>query len=149
MKRDQLAILKEVERLTLAGIIRAVEVVEAARDEESPLHELFIWDNTKAGHEYRLIQARKILQIYVVVQQSSAKNVRAFVSLTSDRIKEGGGYRVFAEVMDDELLRQQLLEDALVQFRNMRRKYEQLKKLAKVWEALDEVEVGAEESNAA
>jgi hypothetical protein len=41
-------------------------VVEAAKPKASPLHDRFEWDNKKAGHEFRLIQARTLLRVTVL-----------------------------------------------------------------------------------
>lgn len=145
MKRDHDAIRNELERLKSGGVIRPVDVVEAARDESSPLHPCFQWDDGEAAHQYRLLQARNLLRVYVNVEPAAnVEPVRAYVSLTSDRVKDGGGYRAMAEVLSDSDLRQQLLNDAFVQFRNMRKKYEHLKQLSKVWAAIDEAEKQAQ-----
>lgn len=150
MKRDHEAIRAELERLKSDGVIRPVDVVEAARDEESPLHDWFQWDDDEAAHQYRLLQARNLLRVYVNVEPSKdSEPVRAFVSLTSDRAKEGGGYRALAEVMGDDAMREQLLRDAFVQFRNMQKRYQHLKQLSKVWDAVAEAEAEAKIANAA
>lgn len=150
MKRDHEAIRAELERLKSDGVIRPVDVVEAARDEESPLHDWFQWDDDEAAHQYRLLQARNLLRVYVNVEPSKdSEPVRAFVSLTSDRAKEGGGYRALAEVMGDDAMREQLLRDAFVQFRNMQKRYQHLKQLSKVWDAVAEAETEAKIANAA
>lgn len=156
MNRDHDAIRAELERLKSDGVIRPADVVEAARDERSPLHQLFSWDDTEAAHQYRLLQARNVLRVYVVVEEASGSNVRAFVSLTSDRNKEGGGYRALADVLSDDALRDQMLRDAVTQLQNVRKKYSQVQQLAKVWDAVDEVHsapltglVGVDRSNAA
>ena len=150
MKRDHDAIRAELERLKSGGVVRPVDVVEAARDEESPLHDWFQWDDDEAAHQYRLLQARNLLRVYVNVEPSpDAEPVRAFVSLTSDRVKEGGGYRALAEVLSDDAMRQQLLQDAFVQFRNMQKKYQHLTQLSRVWDAVAEAEADATIADAA
>lgn len=145
MSRDHDAIRQELDRLKADGLIHPADVVNAARNEDSPLHPLFQWDDGEAAHQYRLLQARKVLQVYVVVQEAEGRNVRAFVSLTSDRV-QGGGYRAMTEVMSDDDMRAQLLHDALVQLQNMRKKYKGLQELYKVWSALDEVELKAKDA---
>lgn len=147
MKRDHDAIRAELERLKSDGVIKPVDVVEAARDVESPLHDCFTWDDGEAAHQFRLLEARNMLRVYVVTEASAPANVRAFVSLTSDRATPGGGYRAIADVLSDDAMRNQLLRDAFVQFRNMQKRYQHLKQLSKVWDAVDEAE--AEISNAA
>lgn len=37
-------------------------VVEAASDPNSPMHDLFDWDDSSAGHKFRLMQARKYVK---------------------------------------------------------------------------------------
>ena len=39
-------------------------VVEAARDDQSPLHRHFEWDDAKAAHTERLSQARGIIRAF-------------------------------------------------------------------------------------
>lgn len=144
MKRDHNAIKAELATLTADGLIKPSEVIEFAKNPETALHGCFEWDDTEAAHQYRLQQARQILRVYVeVVPAASAEPVRAFVSLTSDRTKEGGGYRVITDVMSDESLRRQMLNDAFRQFRAMQAKYKHLQQLAKVWDAVDEAEASA------
>ena len=145
MKRDHDAIRAEIERLERDGKIRPVDVVEAAADESSPLHDCFTWDDGEAAHQYRLIEARNLLRVYVVRPDAEeGPTVRAFVSLTSDRVEKGGGYRAIADVMSDQELYSQMLSDAVVQLRNVQKKYKAIKELASVWSAVDDVERKAE-----
>lgn len=44
------------------GRITPEAVIEAARDEGSPLHQQFEWDDSKAAHGYRLEQARTLIR---------------------------------------------------------------------------------------
>jgi len=144
MKRDHDAIRAELERLKREGKILAADVVEAAKDEDSPLHDCFMWDNSEAAHQYRLLQARNLIRVYVVEPKGEeGPVVRAFVSLTTDRVQPGGGYRAIADVMSDEELYAQMLHDAVVQMRNIQKKYKAIKELASVWSAVDEVENAA------
>lgn len=43
------------------GEIVAEQVVEAAQAESSPLHRYFEWDDSIAGHKYRLYESRRII----------------------------------------------------------------------------------------
>lgn len=138
------AIKAEIEACQRDGLIRPADVVEAARDEDSALHEHFQWDDTEAGHQYRLIQARQLIRVYVHVEEKeSADPVRAFVSLTTDQRNPGGGYRTIAQVMSNEELRQQMLTDALTRLRNLQQQYRSLTELAKVWDAVEAAEAKA------
>lgn len=53
------------------GGITASELVEAAKDESSPAHGAFEWDDAIAGHEHRLSQARKYLRTVSVSYRSA------------------------------------------------------------------------------
>lgn len=46
-------------------------VVEHARDPESPAHDWFEWDDSKAAHKHRLEQARELLAKRVVIRSES------------------------------------------------------------------------------
>lgn len=42
------------------------QLIDAARDVESPLHDLFEWDDAKASMEHRLLQARQLIRVVVL-----------------------------------------------------------------------------------
>jgi hypothetical protein len=61
MKKEE--IRAELSRIYQAhGALTASAVVEEARDEESPLHESFEWDDSKAAEAHRLFQARDLIR---------------------------------------------------------------------------------------
>jgi hypothetical protein len=47
------------------GNVRPSVLIERAKSKTSPIHDAFEWDNKKAGHEYRLIQARRYIRVAV------------------------------------------------------------------------------------
>ena len=69
--------------------------------------------------------------------------MRALVSLIEDRKVGSGfpGYRHINDVMNDEALRLNLIQTALIELRACRRKYDTLIELAEVWDAVAKVEV--------
>ncbi len=115
------------------GLLRAVDVVEAARREDSILHNKFTWDDGEAGEKYRLIQARTLLAVCVqyIDGKSSRLPTKIFVSLSTDRAKRDGeaGYRTFVEVMGNEDMKNQLLMDSIAQMRSFEERYKTLKEL--------------------
>lgn len=136
--KDQDAIKAELDKLTIGGVLKPEDVVAFARDKQTALHSCFTWDDTEAAHQYRLVQARQIIRVFVVVEPGAPRNVRAFVSLTPDRKKEGGGYRPLVSVMSDGELYQQLLQDALRELSAMQQRYRRIKELEKVFLAAEE-----------
>ena len=118
------------------GIISPEMVVEAARSKSSPLHDHFTWDDTEAAHQFRILEAKKLLRVtveYLPIPQS--ESVRAFVSLGSDRL-DGGGYRTSVSVFSDEQMREQLLLDAQRDMQAFIRRYKHLTELSGVIEAM-------------
>jgi hypothetical protein len=60
--------------------------------------------------------------------------MRETVSLTIDRNHAGGGYRLISDVLATPNMRRVLLQDALDELERVKRKYESLTELAKVWD---------------
>ena len=123
------------------GLLQADDVVSAAKSARSPLHSRFEWDDTKAGHEHRLWQARQLIRIVVQTIPSVAQPVNVFVSLDEDRHKLGGGYRRLVDVLGDDDKREQLLRQARGELRAFERKYRELQELAPLFAVLETVGV--------
>lgn len=126
------------------GYLRPADVVEFARDPDTALHTQFEWDDSEAAAQYRLIQARTVIRMDVTVISSSPAPIRANVSLLTDR-QAGNGYRQMVDVLADEDLRRQLLAQALSELQTVKRRYEHLSALARVWDAVDAVQTETED----
>lgn len=135
MRKIGVGIQRELDaiRKKNGGILQCAKVVEFARDPKTALHGRFEWDDTAAAQEYRLWQARELIRVYVTVLASETEPVRAFVSLVSDRVKVGGGYRGIVEVMSDEGLREELLAEALAEAARWKEKWKRLKELVPIF----------------
>lgn len=93
------------------GVLKVEDVLSEARDESSPLHKHFEWDDSEAAEQYRRQQARTLIQkCKIRLIDSHPVEIRAFVSLPTDR-ENGGGYRLTSEVMGDERMKAELLRD--------------------------------------
>lgn len=93
------------------GLLLPAQVVDAAKDPTSPLHCHFEWDDSEAARGFREQQARALIRSFkVTIQASQPVEVRAYVSLPSDRVLTGG-YRTISEVMGSDFLRAQLAND--------------------------------------
>jgi len=121
------------------GLLRPKDIVDYAANKKTALHKCFEWDDKKAGHEYRLWQARELISVYVKVLSKDTDPVCAYVSLLNDRAKQGGGYRTIEAVLNDNVLRNQLLSEALAELGRFEARYKQLKELAGVFKAIRKV----------
>lgn len=93
------------------GILTTEAVLENAREETSPLHKHFQWDDTIAAESYRRWQARSLIaKCRITVEPRTESTIRAFVSLPSDRGLEGG-YRVMTTVLSEDDQREELVSD--------------------------------------
>ena len=120
-------------------LVNPHEVVAYAENPETKLHPKFEWDDEKAGHEYRIWQARQIISLELIVIEnggSSSGPVRLFVSLKDDRNKEGG-YRLVTDVLNDVDMRSRLVSEALADFDRVRDKHNALTELADIFAAID------------
>lgn len=75
----------ELERIRKAkGGLRPSDIVEAAVPEDAPLHPAFEWDDEKASHQYRLMQARRLVRA-VTVSVADADDPRSvYVHVAAD-----------------------------------------------------------------
>lgn len=138
MKNKIVSELKKIAKEN-GGLLQPESVVEAARSVTSPLHSRFQWDDSSAAHQYRIWQARQLIRVTVEVMERTGESFDVFVSLSPDRQRESGGYRVLTEVLSDEKMRSQLLQDALDDLELFREKYRRLKELAAVFAAIKKV----------
>lgn len=121
------------------GLLFPAHVVEAAQPEDSPIHDRFEWDDSEAGIRYRMWQARQLIRVHVVVgPEPGVEPVRAYVSLSTDRIA-AGGYRAIVDIRSSDELYQVMLRDAIDELERMRRKYESIRELRPVFRAVDRV----------
>lgn len=98
-------IIAELTRLAKdnAGRLTPDNVVDAAQDEASPLHQCFEWDNDAAAHMFRVEQARHLIRSVRVDVTTSHHTVRvpAFVhDPACDRGEQG--YVSIRQVASDE-----------------------------------------------
>lgn len=93
------------------GVLLVEDVLKEAQNEDSILHKHFEWDDSEAADQYRRQQARALIQrCKIQIVESEPTEIRAFVSLPTDR-SNGGGYRLTSEVVSDEYMKSELLHD--------------------------------------
>lgn len=134
---------QELERVRTAhkGRLHPKHVVAAARDPANPLHNKFEWDDKKASEAYRLQQAMELIRQVTFLPKGADEPVRAYVSLSSDRLSRGG-FRAMVDVLSDAQLKAQMIEDAKQELSAFQQRYDQLRKVAKfrsVFRAIDRI----------
>jgi len=118
MKVDTQEIRERLEAIMLATgePLEAESVVEDARDPESPLHALFIWDDAKAAHEFRLVRAREIIRTVTVTLRAPAGATQQIVPVYVRDPETKSGYRELANVQTDKEQRRAVLAHEMRMF---------------------------------
>lgn len=117
------------------GGIMPKDVVELARDPESPLHGHFEWDDTLAADQHRLAQARMLIgSVRVKLEEAPYRSpMRAFVHLD----KPHPHYESAHLAMRNEEKREMILSRAMSELGSFRRRYAELTELAGIFEAIE------------
>lgn len=109
MKEEKVLLTRMARRN--GGVLLVEDVLKEAQNEDSILHKHFEWDDSEAADQYRRQQARALIQrCKIQMVESEPVEIRAFVSLPTDR-SNGGGYRLTSEVVGDEYMKSELLHD--------------------------------------
>lgn len=142
-KSDPEAIGAEIEALAATGVVQADAVVQRAEDPASVLHPCFEWNDVAAAREYRLAQARHLVNCLVLVQPDEnnepARVVRAFVCVRQED-ERGKVYISTAAAMQDDMLRSQVLQQAFRELGWFKRKYGELTEFARLFAVVEEIE---------
>lgn len=135
------AIVRVVQRIEEKhGVCHPSMLVEAAKRKDSPIHNLFDWDDTEAARHWRTHQARNVINKIRVVVEGRDEPVPAFVHVS--QVTDSGvveGYMTTTRALAGPT-REGVVRDALSHLKGCRRRWEQLSELAPIWAALDQIE---------
>lgn len=114
-------------------------VLQNAEDEDSPIHELFEWDDAVAGHKYRLTQATQLIinLAYEPEEQTKPKPVRAYYNVAETEKK--GSFVNMKSAFSNPDSRDIILKRALRELESFKEKYQNLSELAGVFSKIDEL----------
>lgn len=116
------------------GSVTPSDVVNASREEGTPLHDLFEWDDSIAAEKYRETQARFIIRnIQRVEENEKISPVRSFVHVEKN-------YVPLSVALSSEEMKATLFQNALADFEIFRAKYHNLVAFAEVFAAFDAIE---------
>ena len=107
------------------GVVTPEAVVDAAKSKTSPLHGYFTWDMKQAAHKCWLDEARLLIRTIIIENREDlvAGPPREFLSLVSDRTKDGG-YRHTPDVLTSADLTQELIDSFLKEEAALIRRYQ-------------------------
>lgn len=97
------AAIAELERIeSIFGGLTAENVLKASEPADSLFHKLFTWDDQKAAFNYRLQEARHIINNIeiVVVSDGSTRNIPVFEIV---KTQSGNVYKSISDLSTDEI----------------------------------------------
>ncbi|MBS4059691.1 MAG: hypothetical protein KG029_04780 [Bacteroidetes bacterium] len=108
-------------------------VVEKAKESDNPLHPLFEWNDSIAGHKYRLGQASEIIRAVVIVEHEKPEfiNQNAFV-----KVQEVKTYKPIDTITTDDF--EFIRRAAYNELQSFIRKYSRIKGLESAVNILNE-----------
>lgn len=126
------------------GALQTEVVVERAEPEDSPLHDYFEWTDKIAGHQYRLWQARQLINIIQVEYEETGHTEPAYINVIIPPVEEGdNSHHIYVPAytaLSSTELRAQVLGRAFHDVRYWQQKYEHYSELAGVFSAIDRAE---------
>lgn len=154
-------VLSEIEERD--GEVTSKAFLDASRDEQSPTHSLFEWDDSIAAERWRMRQSQGIigqLQIEVVIEETedsvtdvelhveeapeeNIRRVPAYVNTNpygrfgASKATTTGSYVNLESAMSDEDKRRVVLENVLNELSVYQRKYFMYQELKEIFEAID------------
>lgn len=128
--RDTAALVTVITKLTESdGAHVADGLVKASKPASSPTHHLFEWDDTKAGHLYRLEQARRLIQSIDIRFTEDSEPVRAFPSV---RFGSERHHVPMMKVLSSKEMTAALLEEAKHEAAEWARRYDRLQTVSEL-----------------
>lgn len=125
-----------------SGRLKAIDVVDEARNTRNPLHNYFEWNNSKAGEKYRLHQARMLINHIVVTikYDHTEKEQKAFFSINETPFgkTKNKTYVPVEIVMAEPNFRNQVLQRAVNEVVYWEEQYKEYNELGKIFRAIDE-----------
>ena len=122
------------------GTLTPTDVVEEAKDENNPLHEVFDWDVRKAAEKYWLHQARQLINhITVEVKfDHTSREQKAWVSMdeTPDAVATNIKYIDVVRVLTEKPLREQMLLGAIKEAEYWQERYNEYRELNKIFASI-------------
>lgn len=127
-------------RTRLKGEITPEDILDDARNPNSPLHSFFEWSDTAAAQQYRLHQARGLIRSVVAIyvrEAEPAVRQRAYVNIQAPG--EPRHYRETGHALSQTKTREIVLRRAWAEFQQWRKRYKDLAEFAELFDVADDI----------
>lgn len=126
---------KQCEILEQTVGLTPINLLNANRNENAPLHNEFEWNDEVAAEEYRISQARHIINCLCIKPEITNKEqipVRAFLKTTTAE-----PYNSLSVILENEDKTTEMLKRALNELKAFKAKYATLSKLKPIFDVID------------
>lgn len=126
---------RQFEQLEKTVGVTPQTVLDANRAEDTPLHNEFEWDDDVAAENYRLHQAGQLIRMLCIKPTTETKDntpIRAYIRMEDS-------YENIGVVVSVKEKRELMLDRARNELRAFKAKYNTLKELKPVFDAIEEV----------
>jgi hypothetical protein len=130
----------EMLREKFKGELTPEDILNDAKNDNSPLHSFFEWSDSAAAHQHRLSQARGLIRAVVAIYvqpDKPAVRQKAYVHIAQG---ETSHYRETSHAMQVKSTRDIVLKTAWREFQAWRNRYKDLKEFSDLFNAADQVE---------
>lgn len=124
------------------GKVTSEKLLDVAKDPDSPIHNMFEWDDTKAAEKYRLSTSAHIingLRVVVKTSEGEEKKLSAFVSVKVVSKKERTEYINVIDALENKNTRAVVMERMKNDMKSFIGRYELYEEVAGVISAMQEV----------
>ena len=132
-KADAQLVAEEI--LEIGDDVHAEDILDKARNEDTELHKCFEWDDGIAAEKYRLQQARDIVKLLVIREESEPVDrpeIRLFYKTDQQE-----GYKPTKIIVKKEDEYRLLLERAYGELRAFKAKYSMLTELQEIFDLIN------------
>lgn len=129
----------EMLREKFKGEITPQDVLDDARNDNSPLHSFFEWSDSAAAEQHRLAQARGLIRSVVAIYTQPDKPAvrqKAYVHIAQG---ETSHYREVGHAMSVKSTRDIVLKTAWRELQAWRQRYKDLQEFADLFEVADDI----------
>lgn len=138
----------EMLRQRCKGELTPEDILDDAKNDNSPLHSFFEWSDSEAAKQYRLQQARGLIRAVVAIYVSDDKPAvrqRAYVNIKA--AGEPQHYREITHAMSQTKTRDIVLNKAMAELIGWRNRYRDLKAFADLFDQIDQLRLQLEKTH--
>lgn len=130
-------VIKEILNVKKEKGLTPESIVERATNVHSELHELFNWDDNSAAHQWRLQQARVLInEIRVIIEE---KEFHAFENINITEEAGSNEYLERKEILDNEQFRQLMIKKAFSYLVYWKEQYKDYKEFNPIFKNIEKV----------